>query len=392
MLLLKEYSLLLYTQNYSKSSREHNILREWLRMRVDVGAMAANLLRDIQRLRPFLLSNVRRTGKRIGSGAYGIVDEVTIPVGAAAKTIYNILQNPDDTTDQSPKAVTDFIRECELMSTLRHPRIVQFLGLCFLPDSRLPSLVMERMLTSLHDLLAPSPGAPIPLSFFSIDLKCSVLHDMASGLAFLHERPFPIIHRDLSAANVLLNWELVAKIADLGVARIAPRTKKTATMTTGPGASVYMPPEAVATNTGRAKYDRSIDIFSFGVVTMFTIGETFPCDPLAQAYLDEKSGELVARTELERRSAYMEDVKATLRACGQLRGDQPVIQLIKQCLQNSPDKCPSTQELLRMLREARVSVRDDASTSKRNKRQLVLALQTQPRNQASDVLYSILYM
>ena len=38
------------------------------------------------------------------------------------------------------------------MSTLRHPHIVQFLGVCFLPGSRLPALVMELLLTSLHDL------------------------------------------------------------------------------------------------------------------------------------------------------------------------------------------------------------------------------------------------
>ena len=159
--------------------------------------MAANILHDNPELRPFLLSDVQRTGVKIGGGAYGRVDEVAVPVTAAAKTIYDFLQDSDGETDQLPKAATEFVRECELMSTLRHPNIVQFLGVCFFPDSRLPALVMERMLTSLHDLLEPETqprlGDPTPLSFLTMDLKCSVLHDVASGLAYLHERESPII-------------------------------------------------------------------------------------------------------------------------------------------------------------------------------------------------------
>ena len=126
------------------------------------------------------------------------------------------------------------------MSTLRHPNIVQFLGVAFFPGSRLPALVMERLLTSLHDLLDPEldppPPPDAPKRFLPLSLKCSILQNVANGLAFLHERSPPIIHRDLSARNVLLNSEMVAKIVDLGVARIAPRMRAAATMTKGPGA------------------------------------------------------------------------------------------------------------------------------------------------------------
>ena len=348
-----------------------------------------DFLRDNPELRSFVLSDVRLTGVELGGGSYGRVDEVAIPVGAAAKTIYGVLQDRDETNGQLPKAATEFVRECQLMSTLRHPNIVLFLGVCFFPDSRLPALVMERLLTSLHDLLDPEipppPGAPSPLSFFTMDLKCSVLYDVASGLAYLHGQSPPIIHRDLSARNILLNSRMVGKLADLGVARIVPRMRAAATMTKGPGASVYMPPEAVApaaSNKDRSKYDASIDVFSLGVVAIFTIGGTFPCDPEAQAYLDEESGLLVARTELQRRSVYMRDVNAQLRACGQLRGDHPLIRLIQQCLHNSPHKRPSIGEVPRLLEEARAGVRDNSSG--RNKRELVRALQTQPRNQVRD--------
>ena len=347
--------------------------------------MADHFLHDHPKLRPFVLSSVQLTGTTIGHGAYGSVEEVAIPVCGAAKKVHDLLLG-------SPKITTQFAKELQLMSTLRHPNIVQFLGVCFFPGSRLPALVMERLLSSLHDLLDPEtddaqppPAGPRPLTFFKIGLKCSVLHNVASGLAYLHERSPPIIHRDLSAKNVLLTSEVVAKIADLGVARIVPRMRAAATMTKAPGASVYMPPEAVApsaSNAGKSKYDASIDLFSLGVVTIFTLGETFPCDPLPPNYLDAESGVLIARTELQRRSEYMGKVNIQLRACGQLRGDHPLIQLIQQCLHNGPHKRPNIREVLSLLEEARACVRDEES--ERNKQELIRALQTQPRNQVRD--------
>ena len=342
--------------------------------------MAEGFLRDHPGLRPFVLSDVQLTGINISGGAYGTVDEVAFPVAAAAKTIHPILQG-----DLS-KAANEFVRECQLMSTLRHPNIVQFLGVNFLPGSRLPALVMERLLTSLHDLLAPDTGPPRdlvpPLAFFSMALKCSVLQDVARGLAHLHGQSQPIIHRDLSARNILLSSGMVAKIADLGVARIAPNMRAAATMTKGPGALIYMPPEAFApanSNKEMSKYDASIDIFSFGVVTLFTVGEAFPCDPLAPNYVDEKSGLLVARTELQRRSEYMRCVIIKLRACGQFRSDQAFIRLIQQCLQNLPTKRPVIHEVQRLLEEATACF--GYRESERNRHDLVQALQTQPRNQ-----------
>ena len=312
---------------------------------------------------------MQRTGTKIGSGAYGKVEEVVLE--AAAKTISN----------HHTSASTQFMRECRLMSTLRHPHIVQFLGVCFFPDSRLPALVMERLLTSLHDLLDPEtpplPGAPRPLLFFTMDLKCSVLYDVASGLAYLHERPSPIIHRDLSARNVLLNSAMVAKVADMGMARIMAHTRA---MTVAPGTIEYMPPEAMAglhSDNKKSTYGASVDIFSFGIVTIFSIGGTSPSNLLEPTYYND-NGLLLARTELQRRRVYMRDVNAQLRACGQLRGDHPLIRLIQQCLHNGPHKRPSIGEVLRLLEEARAGVRDD--NSEKNKQKLVEALQTQPRN------------
>ena len=111
---------------------------------------------------------------------------MAFPVPAAAKTVYAFLRETDGTVEEDlPKAASKFVRECQLMSTLRHPNIVQFLGVTFFPGSLLPALVMERLLMSLHGLLDPDTPPPRdavpPLAFFSMALKCSVLQDVARG-------------------------------------------------------------------------------------------------------------------------------------------------------------------------------------------------------------------
>ena len=319
--------------------------------------------------------------RAIGAGAYGSVEEVAVP--GAAKKIHDLFLNSAHVPPAAIRKVTSqFVKECQIMSTLRHPNIVQFLGLCFLPGSELPALVMERLLTSLHDLLdpetdtPPSPDAPKP--FFPLSLKCSILHNVACGLAYLHERSPPIIHRDLSAKNVLLNSGMMAKIADLGVARILPRMRVAATMTKAPGAGVYMPPEALEDKpqddeeVSKAKYGSSIDIFSFGVVAIFTLCQTFPRSLLAPTYRDELR-RVIGRTELERRERYMRMIYR------QLLEKHPLIQMIEGCL-DFPEDQPSIREMLCLLEEARAEVRDEQTDMNR----LELLQTCQPRNQVRD--------
>ena len=147
------------------------------------------------------------------------------------------------------------------MSSLRHPNITQFLGLCFLPDAKLPLLVMERLEASLDDLLEHMPNLPL-------SLKRSLLEDIGSGLLYLHKMQPPVIHRDLTSKNVLLTSSLVAKITDMGNSRIVETDKVVRTLSKLPGTSVYMPPEA---QDDVCHYGPSLDIFSFGHLALYTI-------------------------------------------------------------------------------------------------------------------------
>ena len=87
---------------------------------------------------------------------------------------------------------------------------------------------------------------------------------------YLHShKPNPVIHRDLSAKNVLLNASLEAKISDLGnsrMVRLQPR-QLARTLTKVPGTMDYMPPEALE---DKAVYGCSLDVFSFGHLSLYT--------------------------------------------------------------------------------------------------------------------------
>ena len=179
----------------------------------------------------------------------------------AGKRLYDTLI--EDGNQGAGFMVQKYLQECQLMSSLRHPNITLFLGVCFLPDSKLPLLVMERLDTNLDDILEHMPNLPL-------SLKCSVLEDIARGLLYLHGRSSPIIHRDLTARNILLTASLDAKITDMGNSRIIDLKpgQLVRTLSQIPGTLVYMPPEAL---DDKHRYGPSLDIFSFGHLALFTI-------------------------------------------------------------------------------------------------------------------------
>ena len=313
------------------------------------------LVSDHPDLKPLIVTDVKLTGRRIGAGAYSRVEEVVVAGAVCVAKIFRdaTLLDPSQVSQTSMQSsMAKFVEECQLMSTLRHPHVVQFLGVCLLPDNTaaqlLPALVMERLTCSLHHMLENNPTSRakphLPLS-----MKYSLLQNVASGLAYLHSRSPPVVHHNLSARNILLDSAATAKIVDFGVARIFSNTGAVPTITE---ASVYMPPEVVSDALSNMEKSEevsstSIDIFSLGVVTIFTLGETYPCKPLEPTYTDEQSGLLKPRTELERRSHYLQSITA------QLDQGHPLLTLIESCLCNNPADRPTIDKVLALMELAR---------------------------------------
>ena len=224
-----------------------------------------------------------------------------------------------------------------MMTQLHHPNIVQCKGVSLLGDQPLPVLLMERLMSSLHAYLLHPDNFNL-----QVERKVSILLGTARGLDYLHSRTPAIIHRDLTANNVLLDSELTAKIADFGNSRIMDLDPNYSpkTLTSLPGILEYMPPEA----RGGSVYDPSLDVFSFGHLSLFTITQTLVQPLLSPNYIDS-TGTQHAQSEVKRREEFVEKAEQILSK------NRSVLALIKQCLHNHPPQRPHTGELVKRLGE-----------------------------------------
>ena len=293
---------------------------------------AADLSRALlAQLKPYT-RKARPTGVELGSGAYGSVVELVSAGETVAGKVFRI-----SSTERLQALATKVCGELILMAQLHHLHIVRCKGVSFLPDQRLPVLLMERLMSSLHAYLLDPGRCSLP-----VEKKVSILCDVARGLSFLHSHTPAIIHRDLTAKYVLLDSELTAKIADFGNARIVDLEPEASPecFTSVPGTLEYMAPEAQG---GGSKYDTSLDVFSFGHLSLFTITEA-PVRPLPATYCDPQ-GDLHGRSEVKRREHFVVKVDQMLSE------KRPLAVLIKQCLHNNPAQRPHTEQLLARLQE-----------------------------------------
>ena len=209
----------------------------------------------------------------LGIGSYGAVCKAKCDdLFCAAKVLHPTLFDPTAQRRIAPHRehrlpIRRFELECEFLSTIRHPNIVQYLGMHQDPDTGLSVLLMELMDDSLTHFLESSPQ---PILY---PIQVNFCHDIALALSFLHSNN--IVHRDLSSNNVLLTGNIRAKVTDFGMARLSDLNAQAThlTFTMCPGTDVYMPPEAV---DDKPVYTEKIDCFSFGVITIQILTQQFP--------------------------------------------------------------------------------------------------------------------
>ena len=144
-----------------------------------------------------------------------------------------------------------FVDEMRLLSRLRHPCITTVMG-AVMDSKHEPLLIMERMdHGSLHDL---AMNHTIP---FDGDVIVPMVRHVAQGLSFLHSCNPPMVHGDLKAANVLVDSQFRAKIADFGLSTKGFFSSKKGAQ----GTPYWMSPEIL---NGSASSVAS-DIFAFGI-------------------------------------------------------------------------------------------------------------------------------
>ena len=283
----------------------------------------------LEREKVRVYSNAKETGRVLGIGSFGSVVELAIKGAGkfAGKKIHQALVIDGDESVMA--------KECKLMSELIHPNIAKFCGVCMLPSNPMPVLVMELMDHSLEEIVENTKEA------LSYKVALSIFIDVAHGLAYLHGRSPSVLHRDLTARNVLLDRSFNAKITDFGNSRIVDAIKVSKTMTQTPGTLAYMPPEAMQ---GHSRYGDRLDIFSFGHLGLYTIIREFLRNILPPTYYNDE-GAFLARSEVQRRGEYMEKLAS------KLPKGHNLYPLIEQCLHNDPPRRPTAMELLHWLQD-----------------------------------------
>ena len=261
-------------------------------------------------LRYKLDKEVESTGQELGSCAYGKAMQLRYRGMKCTGTCYQAAL--DDATELTER----FAKHCALLSDLRHPNIVQFLGLyASSKQCPLPMIVTECLPTSLAKVLEKYGSLPDELEY-------SILRDVSLALSYLHSHSPPVYHGDLSASNVLLGWDLSAKITEMGVADMLKLSAERRTKQLGENSlkMINQPPE-VLDNPAVLKLTRKTDAYAFGVLMLHTLTSEIP-EHLASPSLHSKF------------------------LLGDLTPTHPLATLLLQCLSRVADLRPDSSRIL----------------------------------------------
>ncbi len=217
-----------------------------------------------------------REDEILGRGAWGYVAKGTFRgTTVAVKRVYpEILRQT---------MVDRILREIRTMAQIRHPNLVLFVA-AVLNEQTGPMIVTELLDISLRSTYQDNCVGPN---------KRRIFGDISSALVYLHRQREPIIHRDVSSANVLLlslpNNKWLAKLSDFGSANLA----RDAT-TPGEGAILYTAPEAFPQSPYSPQpppqQTTKIDVYSFGVLACEVVTRTFPKSELFFRLLSSMEG------------------------------------------------------------------------------------------------------
>nr|KAJ0213042.1 hypothetical protein LSAT_V11C400175770 [Lactuca sativa] len=269
---------------------------------------------------------------KLGQGGFGAVYRGTLSDG----TIIAVKQL-SQTSNQGNR---EFVNEIGLMTGIQHPNIVRLYGCC--AESNHLMLVYEYMENnSLAQALYGHGNTGLLLDW---PTRQNICVGVARGLAFLHEESIlRMVHRDIKAANVLLDRHLTPKIADFGLAKLFSEDR-TQARTAPAGTLGYMAPEYAY--TGQLTY--KVDVFSFGVLAMEIVTGTPnvypPADDLEYLTIVHRATALQQQDEslihlVDSRLGLHFDAEEALR----------MIRIALLCTNNNPNERPLMSEVVDLL-------------------------------------------
>ncbi|XP_074267399.1 cysteine-rich receptor-like protein kinase 25 [Silene latifolia] len=197
-------------------------------------------------------TNNFQESNKLGQGGFGPVYKGTLEDGqeVAIKRL----------SRTSTQGVEEFMNEVLVISKLQHRNLVRLLGCCVERFERM--LIYNYMPNKSLDAFLFDPHKKAILDWKK---RYSIIEGICRGLLYLHrDSHLKIIHRDLKAANILLDENLNPKISDFGMARIFGGTQIEADTTRVVGTYGYMPPEYAI----EGRFSEKSDVFSFGVLLL----------------------------------------------------------------------------------------------------------------------------
>ncbi|KAK4562106.1 hypothetical protein RGQ29_004820 [Quercus rubra] len=257
-------------------------------------------------------------GNKIASGSYGDLYKGTY---CSQEVAIKVLKPERVNSDMQ----REFAQEVFIMRKVRHKNVVQFIGACTKPPSL--CIITEYMSGgSVYDFLHKQKGV------FKLPSLIRVAIDVSKGMDYLHKNN--IIHRDLKAANLLMDENEVVKVADFGVARVKTQS---GVMTAETGTYRWMAPEVIE----HKPYDHKADVFSFAIVLWELLTGKLPYEYL---------------TPLQ---AAVGVVQKGLRPIIPKHTHPKLAELLEKCWQQDPALRPDFSEIIEILQQTAKEVGDE---------------------------------
>eukprot|EP01114_Cavostelium_apophysatum_P018441 TRINITY_DN5700_c0_g1_i1.p1 TRINITY_DN5700_c0_g1~~TRINITY_DN5700_c0_g1_i1.p1 ORF type:complete len:732 (+),score=204.70 TRINITY_DN5700_c0_g1_i1:66-2261(+) len=251
-----------------------------------------------------------REDKLLGTGNFGSVYRGRLLGKEVAIKKLNVQQWDEE-------SLAEFVQEVQIMSSLRHPHIILFLGSVTKPPNL--CIVTEIMAKgSVFDLLHPKKGE-CELNF---KRRFMMAKDAAQGMNWLHKMQPAFLHLDLKTMNLLVDENFVVKVSDFGLAQMKNKKYKGHR-----GSPLYMSPEMLLDQ----EYGSKADVYSFGIVLWELLTLKLPYDNRFQTF---------------------EEMFDAVAVCG----DRPILpkdtikrlsDLITSCWDVNPSNRPSFDDMLR---------------------------------------------
>ncbi|XP_031743855.1 probable LRR receptor-like serine/threonine-protein kinase At5g45780 isoform X2 [Cucumis sativus] len=292
----------------------------------DIGHLKRFTFRELQKATSnFSPQNI------LGQGGFGVVYKGYLPNGTYVAV--KRLKDPNYTGE------VQFQTEVEMIGLAVHRNLLRLYGFCMTPDERLlvyPYMPNGSVADRLRDAGQEKPS-------LNWNRRLCIAVGAARGLLYLHEQCNPkIIHRDVKAANILLDESFEAVVGDFGLAKMLDRRDSHVT-TAVRGTVGHIAPEYLSTGQSSEK----TDVFGFGILVLELL--------TGQKALDAGNGQIRKGMILEWVRTLHEEkrldvlVDRDLKGCFDAMELEKCVELALQCTQSHPQLRPKMSDILKIL-------------------------------------------